>query len=257
MRSATKYSVICLGLMLSSHALAKESEAIRALLITGGCCHDYDAQIKILQEGLGKHANIAWTVEQYDERRDTKAKVYQKSHWAQNYDVVIHNECFGAVVDGGFVESIVNEHVRSGVPAIVIHCSMHSYRNAPTADSWRQLIGVTSKRHEKKKRSLKVVAQQPNHPVMSDFPSPWETPNGELYIIERSWPNTQVIATAYSDEEKADQPVVWTNEYKGVRVFGTTLGHHNETMQHDVWMKFTASGLLWATQQSTEVEGSK
>lgn len=226
---------------------AAADEPLRALLVTGGCCHDYESQIKILQAGLGKHLKIDWTVEQYNEKRDRKASVYTKPMWAEKFDVIIHNECFGGVTDGGFVESIVAEHVRSGVPAVVIHCSMHSYRNAPTADSWRQLIGVTSKRHEKAKRSLSVVARQADHPILAGFPSPWATPNGELYIIERSWPNTKVLASAYSDEEKADQPVVWTNQYKGVRVFGTTLGHHNETMQDDVWVNLAAKGIAWAT----------
>ncbi len=246
MRLSSIASVLFLCLLIVS-GRATAAEPLRALLVTGGCCHDYENQIKILQAGLGKHLDIDWTVEQYDEKRDRKANVYTKPKWAESFDVIIHNECFGGVTDGEFVESIVAEHVRSGVPAVVIHCSMHSYRNAPTADAWRGLIGVTSKRHEKAKRSLKVVAREAEHPILEGFPSPWSTPNGELYIIERSWPNTQVLASAYSDEEKADQPVVWTNTYKGVRVFGTTLGHHNETMQDDVWLNLTAKGIQWAT----------
>ncbi|MBL9199544.1 MAG: hypothetical protein JNL39_03515, partial [Opitutaceae bacterium] len=35
---------------------------IRALLITGGCCHDYDLQSKAYIEGSKKFAAIAWTV---------------------------------------------------------------------------------------------------------------------------------------------------------------------------------------------------
>ncbi|MEZ6091056.1 MAG: ThuA domain-containing protein [Pirellulaceae bacterium] len=239
--------IVCILASVSSVVIADDAKPIRALLITGGCCHDYDAQINILKNGLGKHLDIQWTVKQYDNQRETRADIYEKPEWANDFDVIVHNECFGGVTDGDFVKSIVAEHVRSGVPAIVIHCSMHSYRNSPMADQWRQLIGVTSRRHERGKRSLEVVAQTPDNPILKSFPSPWKTPNGELYIIERSWPNTKVLATAYSTEEKADQPVVWTNEYKGVRVFGTTLGHHNETMQDDVWLQMTANGIAWAT----------
>jgi type 1 glutamine amidotransferase len=40
--------------------------------------------------------------------------------------------------------------------------------------------------------------------------------------------------------------VIWTNQYGKARVFGTTLGHHNETMGHEVYLDFVSRGLLWA-----------
>lgn len=81
---------------------------------------------------------------------------------------------------------------------------------------------------------------------MRGFPKQWETPNGELYIILESWPEMHVLATAYSTEQKADQPVVWTNQYKGIKMFATTLGHHNVTMESSEWLDMTARGIQWA-----------
>jgi hypothetical protein len=74
----------------------------------------------------------------------------------------------------------------------------------------------------------------------------WDTPNGELYIIKQIWPGTTVLAKAYSTEEDSDQPVIWRREGDGVRVFATTLGHHNETVRSDEWQTVVAAGTRWA-----------
>ena len=31
-------------------------------MVTGGCCHDYEAQKKILSEGISARANVEWTI---------------------------------------------------------------------------------------------------------------------------------------------------------------------------------------------------
>jgi hypothetical protein len=37
-------------------------EPIHALLIAGGCCHDYEAQKTILTEGISARANVTWDI---------------------------------------------------------------------------------------------------------------------------------------------------------------------------------------------------
>jgi uncharacterized protein len=241
---------LAIPVAIADEGLVEEQEAggsLSILLVTGGCCHDYDRQTVILREGLSKRLGpVQWTIAQYGTDKDIEADVYRAPDWAEDFDLVIHNECFGDVKSGSFVEGIVQGHVRAGVPAILLHCTMHSYRASDAADSWRAFLGVTSRRHERRKGSMKVVAQEADHPALQGFPSPWNTPNGELYIIEKVWPTATVLATAYSSEEEADQPVIWTNQYEGVRVFGTTIGHHNETMEHPVWLDTVARGAKWA-----------
>jgi type 1 glutamine amidotransferase len=38
----------------------------------------------------------------------------------------------------------------------------------------------------------------------------------------------------------------WVNTYGKARVFGTTVGHYNHTMQDPVYLDYVARGLLWA-----------
>ncbi|MEZ6057943.1 MAG: ThuA domain-containing protein [Planctomycetaceae bacterium] len=231
------------GLMLCAVG-SFAAEPLKGLLITGGCCHDYTNQVKIITEGLSQRANITWVVlHEGGSSRDHKVSVYLEEDWAKKYDIIVHNECFGAVTDPEFVKSLVAHH--AGTPAVFIHCSLHSYRTAASADYWRELIGVTSKSHEGK-RSLNVVRLDEKHPIMMGFPAEWKTPNGELYKIEKEWPGCTPLAKAYGVDTKKDHTVIWTNEYSKARVFGISLGHHNETMNTEEWLGVTSRGLLWA-----------
>lgn len=218
---------------------------LKALMIAGGCCHDYPNQVQILTEGISQRANVEWEIVRGFNPRDRKLPIYQTDDWAQGYDIVVHNECYGAVADVEFVERIVKGHTKYKIPMVAIHCSMHSYRNAKT-DQWRELLGVTSKRHEKGGVQLDVVNRSSEHPIMKGFGSSWRTPNGELYVIEKSWPECTPLATAFGIQGKQDQTCIWTNEFEGTRVFGTTLGHHNETMLCDEYLDVVSRGVLWA-----------
>jgi uncharacterized protein len=222
----------------------EESGRLKALLVTGGCCHDYPNQVRILTEGISERVPVQFDfVLQGGATRDTAINLFKTPRWAEGYDVVVHNLCFGEVRDEEFIESIARVH-HEGVPAVVIHCSMHSFRHSVT-DEWRQLVGVTSRRHERH-RPLEVKNLLPSHPVMREFPVSWRTPNGELYIIERLWPDAVPLAQAYGEDTGQDHVCVWVNRYGRGRVFGTTLGHHNETMGHPVYLDLVSRGLMWA-----------
>jgi type 1 glutamine amidotransferase len=239
---------LCLAICLSTTltATADEKPKLKGLLITGGCCHDYNNQKKIIAEGLAQRLSIAFdVVHEGGTGRNHKVSVYSEPGWARKYDVIVHNECFGGVADDDFVKSIAQAHYE-GVPAVFIHCSLHSYRAAPNgADAWRELIGVTSRRHEKH-RAVLVKNVHAEHPVMAGVPLEWKTPAGELYIIEKHWPNCVPLAMAYGQDTKQIHTVAWTNNFGKARVFGTSLGHHNETMNNDVWLGMFARGVLWA-----------
>ena len=253
-RLAALSAVLCCCLAVSSVAAqqnkaekkkAKKPKPLRALLVTGGCCHDYENQIEIIKQGLSQRANVKFEVFHGFSDRNRKVPLYQTTDWAKGYDVVVHNECYGAVADLKWVKNLVDGHTQHKVPLIAIHCAMHSYRAAKT-DDWRQLLGVTSVRHERGGVSLDVVNRAPDHPITRNWAGQWKTPNGELYVIEKAWPNCKPLATAYGIGTKKDQTVIWVNEYKGTKVFGTTLGHHNETMLSDEWLDVVARGLLWS-----------
>jgi len=239
---------------LESMRAGESSGPIRALMISGGCCHDYPNQNLILSEGISKRAHVAWTlVRQGGSDRAIQIPLYDDPLWAEGYDVVVHNECFGGVTDAEWLETIVKPHTEGGVPAVFIHCSLHSYRGADT-DAWRSLMGARSTSHERA-RPLKVENLKPHHPIMKHFPPVWDTPNGELYKIEKMWPDAIPLAQAYGQDTQKDHVVAWLNHQGNARVFTTTLGHHNETMQSEIYLDMVSRGLLWAVGK-LEVDGS-
>ncbi|MFO7776392.1 MAG: ThuA domain-containing protein, partial [Candidatus Hydrogenedentota bacterium] len=47
-------------------------------------------------------------------------------------------------------------------------------------------------------------------------------------------------------------PAMWINRYEGLRNFGTSIGHHNETMEHPVFLNMLTRGVLWAVDEIEE-----
>ena len=218
--------------------------AIRALLITGGCCHDYALQSQALVAGSEELANIEWTVVN-EGGKGTRAQLplHRNPDWAGDYDVVVYNQCFAETKDPEYIRSITGAH-RKGTPAVVIHCAMHSYRDAEI-DDWRRFLGVSTRSHDHQSRyPVKVVVA--DHPVMKGFPQNWVTPKDELYVIEKVWPGVTVLATSAREKSGEAQPVIWTNRFHGTRVFGITYGHTNETFLDPVFLTVVTRGMVWA-----------
>jgi type 1 glutamine amidotransferase len=216
---------------------------IRALIVSGGCCHDYRGQDKIMMDIMANVLPVDWTVlYEGGTSGDAKVALYNEPNWTKGFDVVVHNECYANVADEKFIRQITEAH-KAGVPSMVIHCSLHSYR-AATVDDWREFMGATSRRHTAAHK-IEVKVTDPENNITKAIPAGWTTPTDELYVIEKLWPNAKALATAVSPEEgNSVYPVVWTNEYGGARVFATTLGH-GETWNEPAFRELLVRGLRW------------
>ena len=232
---------LMVGFAMNSPAQAKP---LRALLITGGCCHNYPFQTQQLTNAVAKLAAVAWTVVM-EGGNGTKAEIflYDNPDWAKGFDVVVHNECFADTTNSAYIRKITSVH-KAGVPAVVIHCAMHTYR-AADIDDWREFLGVTSRRHDHQgKYPVKLV--EPAHPTLKGVADNWVTPMDELYVIEQLWPTAKALATSVSEQDGKTYPVAWVNQYGKARVFGTTYGHSDETWRDSNYLTLVARGTLWA-----------
>jgi len=238
--------LILILICLPPHAASADDvvpRPLRALLITGGCCHDYTTQKQLIKEGLEQRAHVhVDVVEQGGRTTDTKIPLYEDPNWADGYDVVIHDECFSHVADPAWAARILQPH-REGLPAVVVHCAMHCYRDG--TDQWFEFCGVTSRRHGAH-YPHEVLNRDATHPIMQGFGAGWANPAGELYWIEKVWPTAHPLASSKNREKGNEEVCVWTNQYADTRVFGTTLGHHNETVQHPKFLDLLTRGTLWA-----------
>ena len=124
--------------LLATTFAQAETKPLHALIIAGGCCHDYEHQPKILSEGIQARANVQVDVLWTDDKGTAPHfPLYEKADWAQGYDVIIHDECAAGVKDLPLVQRIIKAH--ETVPAVNLHCAMHCYRTG--TDDWFKYLG--------------------------------------------------------------------------------------------------------------------
>lgn len=247
MRYLKNISILAAACAFAGAVFAAQPD-VKALLITGGCCHDYDEQRSILPMAvdLNSKLNVEWTIyHQRTKQGDRLLELYRDPDWAKGYDVVVHNECFAKIGDVEYIEGILKPH-REGVPAVLVHCSMHCYRTGPTKEEWFKFCGVHSPGHGPK-HPFEVQITAPEHEIMKGM-SNWTTPQGELYYIKTAYPTMTPLAESKSEKTGEMHANVWVNAYgpNQTRVFATTIGHHNETMMQAEYMEMFTRGFLWA-----------
>lgn len=233
-------------------AASAETAPLKVLLITGGCCHDYKAQKDILKDGIEARANI--TVDQIHTDNGSTTPdlpIYGNPDYAAGYDVVIHDECAAGISDAKTVEAVLAPH-RNKVPAVNLHCAMHSYRLAgfdkeitkpgEPVTMWFEFLGLQSTGHGPQK-PIAIEYSDKEHPAIRGFEG-WTTGNEELYNNLHLFKTAHPLASGTQDGNTS--VVVWTNDYNGTRVFNTTLGHNNETVGDKRYLDLVTRGLLWA-----------
>lgn len=229
---------------------AQESvKPVKALLITGGCCHDYARQKETLKRGIESRAMVEVTlVHSADKSTKARFDMYDHPDWAKGYDVIIHDECSSDVIEQPYVDNILNAH-RSGVAAVNLHCAMHSYRI--NRDDWFQFVGIHSTGHGPQK-PIEVTFVEREHPISRGLEN-WTTINEELYNNIRLFDTTVPLARGRQDTgTKVDDFVVaWANTFGKARVFSTTLGHNNETVADPRYLDLVTRGLLWSVGKLT------
>ena len=145
---------------------------VNALMISGGGCHDCICEDAIFMKAMSTELPVERTVLYTGRADDKKVELYNEPNWAEGYDIVVHNECYAAVDDQEFVKKIVAAHAK-GVPGMVIHCAMHSYRSLES-DEWREYLGVTTRRHTAQ-HNISVNVVDPNQGALKGFETDWVT----------------------------------------------------------------------------------
>src|SRR5688572_5245680 len=240
--------VALLTFSLCATRAAEAPKALRVLLITGGCCHDYGKQKDLLKQGIEARAHVR--VDQvHSTNTTTRARfdIYEKADWAKAYDVIIHDECSSDVKEMEYVQNILNAH--KTVPAINLHCAMHCYRTG--TDDWFKFVGIQSTGHGPQE-PIEITFVDKEHPITKGLAN-WTTIKEELYNNVKQFETAkplargkQIVKQRDGTTKEVDYVVAWANDYNGTRVFSTTLGHNNGTVADDRYLELVTRGLLWA-----------
>jgi pimeloyl-ACP methyl ester carboxylesterase/type 1 glutamine amidotransferase len=227
---------------------AEAPKPLRALLIAGGCCHDYGKQKDVLKEGLEARAHVQVDIV-YSPDTTTRARfdIYEKPDWAKGYDVIIHDDCTSDVKDQAYVQNILNAH--KTVPAVNLHCAMHAYRVG--TDDWFKFVGIQSTGHGPQE-PIAIQFLDTEHPITKGLTN-WTTIREELYNNVKQFDTAkplargkQIVKQRDGSTREVDYVVAWVNDYGGTRVFSTTLGHNTATVADDRYLELVTRGLLWA-----------
>ena len=246
---------------------ADKVKPLRVLLITGGCCHDYAAQKNILKKGLEARAHVVVDqVHSPDKSTNPPLDIYGNPDYAKGYDAVIHDECAAKMAEVKTVGGVLHPH-KNGIPGVNLHCAMHSYRvgnhREPTkagseASMWFDYLGLQSSSHGPK-APVEIKFSKQKHPITATLKD-WTTGPEELYNNVQVFPGTTALATGIQEQKPrknrkgkvsgetkiANAVVAWANEYEGTRVFSTSMGHYNETVEDDRYLELVTRGLLWS-----------
>ncbi len=257
---------------------AAEVKPLKVMLITGGCCHDYAKQKDILKKGIEERINAEVTLVHTDEgiagpdgkQQMTKPKlpIYGNPDYAKGFDVVIHDECAADIKDVETVKGVLKPHL-DGIPGVNLHCAMHSYRvgaykeaQAPGTPGalWFDYLGLQSSSHGPQE-PITISYTAKDHPISKSLEN-WTTMKEELYnniqittgkelakgaqVVKRK--KKQADGTETVEEQTTETVVAWTNLYNNkTRVFSTTIGHNNVTVEDARYLDLVTRGLLWAT----------
>ena len=247
--------------------LAAEQKPLRVLIVAGGCCHDYATQKEVLKKGIEARVNAVVEVV-YDPTKSTKPlfELFKSPDWGKNFDVVVHDECAADITDQAYVANIVNAH-KNGLPAVNLHCAMHSYRwgsfkepvkaGADNA-SWYEMLGLQSTGHGPQ-QPIAITFTDKSHPVTAGL-ADWTTVNEELYNnVQVLTAKTLATGNQKIPEKKdkkgkvtpaseANAIVAWTNEFgpKKTRIFSTTIGHNNATVEDARYLDLVGRAVLWS-----------
>jgi type 1 glutamine amidotransferase len=116
---------------------------------------------------------------------------------------------------------------------------------------WFDYLGLQSSGHGPQ-QPIAISFMDKNHPATQGL-SDWTTINEELYnniqILPTATPLARGKQTTKSRDGGArenDFVVTWVNDYQGTRVFSTTIGHNNATVEDARYLDLVTRGLLWA-----------
>ena len=215
----------------------------------------------MLREGLNRYANVEITL--VGKRESDTIETLKRERFSDGYDVIIYNLCLADKDDLQMIDNAISQTRDLGVPAVLMHCTMHSFQktsphqgwwnrwrlssraflgadngNAPFP-YWGRFTGVDTLRHDWA-RSLEM-RKASNHPIVASLPETWDTSKDELYRNIEVAGDVEPLYVSYSRATRKDHVVAWTREVGAGQLVATTLGHDGSTLDNNTFHHFLAT----------------
>ncbi|MDX1564884.1 MAG: hypothetical protein R3236_05725 [Phycisphaeraceae bacterium] len=216
-----------------------------------GRYHKYKPQKEIFVKLAEK---AGWDVTVWTGSYKEQVAKLRTPDFGRGYHAIVYNFCFAKSKDLEAASNLMKQTRVHGVPAMLIHCSMHSWwptfkrgkpgliegskaRTDPKLlaewkkknpdvpfPAWGDFTGVASGGHGPKKPiTMNIVEKNKNHPAVAGYPDGFKTGNTELY--NNIYVTDDVVPLIEGVQGRAKAIVMWTAPQGKSQVLGLTLGH--------------------------------
>ena len=242
-------------------ALASAQGKVLYVTHEPGRWHDYSQQRQAF-EAIAAGAGWQLTVASGD--KEAMLAFLRSDAYAAGQDAVVYNFCLADSRDMEAMENLVSQTVEGGVPALLVHCAMHSWwdtfkkgkaiegnelglarANKRLLKSWAKqhpdrplpawgdFTGIASTRHGPKKPiALKATVE---HPLSANLPADYHTGDTELYDNHYITPDVVPLIQGTQGDDQAI--VAWLALRGESRVMGLTLGHDSAEWEDPVFLQ--------------------
>lgn len=233
-RTLVFWASLSLAVSMWLNSQAAISQPLKVLILTSpGVYHNYEQQTQDLAKGIAEQVNVQFDVSLAELNR------WRTTDFARGYDALIYNICMADSRDDDLINNLRRQTEQLKVPALVIHCTMHSFRET---NLWWPMFGLQTRAHESLRPLTQI--QEAKHPILDGIPDDWTVANDELYINLQFEGQRLLSATG---EDTQPHTTAWLAYRGSTPVFGTTLGHSEETLKDPAFQRLIANALLFVT----------
>ncbi len=264
-----KQQLLLLLVIMSALASPHTLSANKVLYVTHepGRWHEYTPQLASFKE-IATQAKWELTVAT-GSLEETLAFLGKKD-FAAGQDAIVYNFCLADSTDLVAMTNLMRQTEEQGVPALLTHCSMHSWwstykkgklipgnplgkarankkvlkawqdsnPNTPLP-AWGDFTGVASTGHGRQK-PIEVIASG-DHPATTGLPSRYTTAKTELY--NNHYLTEDITPLAVGRQGKDEAIVMWLAPRGKGQIVGLTLGHGADEWNDPVFRSLLINGV--------------
>ena len=227
-------------LMVAFAASAQDRKPLKVCLVSGSVEYGSDASLLAFQKYLEKNYNVECS--RAFRKSDTDLPGLEN---LETCDVMLLYTR-RLQIDGAQLER-VKKYCLSGKPIVGLRTASHAFQKWLDLD--REVFGGNYKNHYPAGPITDVTFTDKGkgHPILAGV-MPFKS---EASLYKNTGVSSDVEVLLNGTIPDKTEPLAWTREYKGGRIFYTSLGHQKD-FEDENFLRMIANALFWTTKRIPE-----